>query len=76
MSGETAPLLFTTAGNQFFSMNVTQPIASLPYTIANFALSADDNWRRLAWVASLLIAAAVLSANIIGRHLARGSQNK
>ena len=76
MSGETAPLLFTTAGNQFFSMNVTQPIASLPYTIANFALSADDNWRRLAWVASLLIAIAVLSANIIGRQLARGSQHK
>ena len=74
MSGETAPLIFTTAGNQFFSTDIAHPIASLPIVIFNFALSADDNWVRLAWVASLIIAAAVLTANIIGRALAaRGS---
>ncbi len=72
MSGETAPLIFTTAGNQFFSWDVTRSIASLPISIFNFALSADDNWRRLAWVGALIIAMAVLSANIIGRALARG----
>jgi phosphate transport system permease protein len=71
ISGETAPLLFTSLGNQFFSLNLTQPMASLPTTIFQFALSAYDDWRRLAWVGALLIAAAVLSINIIGRVLAR-----
>ncbi len=71
ISGETAPLLFTSLGNQFFSVNLTQPMASLPTTIFQFALSAYDDWRRLAWVGALLIAVAVLSINIIGRVLAR-----
>ena len=77
ISGETAPLLFTSLGNPFLSLNLGQPMASLPTIIFNFALSADDNWRRLAWVAALIIAAFVLSANIIGRALAaRGSSHK
>jgi phosphate transport system permease protein len=77
ISGETAPLLFTALGNPFMSFSLTQPMASLPTTIFQFALSADDNWRRLAWVAALIIAAFVLSANIIGRALAaRGSSAK
>lgn len=71
ISGETAPLLFTALGNQFFSTNLTQPMASLPTTIFQFALSAYDDWQRLAWVGALLIAIAVLSINIIGRIIAR-----
>jgi phosphate transport system permease protein len=71
ISGETAPLLFTSLGNQFFSTNLAQPMASLPTTIFQFALSAYDDWRRLAWVGALLIAVAVLSINIIGRIIAR-----
>jgi len=71
ISGETAPLLFTSLGNQFFNANLSQPMASLPTTIFQFALSAYDDWQRLAWVGALLIAAAVLSINIIGRTLAR-----
>ena len=71
ISGETAPLLFTSLGNQFFSMDMSQPMASLPTTIFQFALSAYDDWRRLAWVGALLIAAAVLFINIVGRMLAR-----
>lgn len=71
ISGETAPLLFTSLGNQFFSLSLTKPMASLPTTIFQFALSAYDDWRRLAWVGALLIASAVLSINIIGRVLAR-----
>jgi phosphate transport system permease protein len=71
ISGETAPLLFTSLGNQFFSTNIAQPMASLPTTIFQFALSAYDDWRRLAWVGALLIAVAVLSINIIGRIIAR-----
>jgi len=71
ISGETAPLLFTSLGNQFFSLNMGQPMASLPTTIFQFALSAYDDWRRLAWVGALLIAVAVLAVNTIGRLLAR-----
>ncbi len=71
ISGETAPLLFTSLGNQFYSADVTQPMASLPTTIFQFALSAYDDWQRLAWVGALLIAIAVLTINIIGRIVAR-----
>ncbi len=71
ISGETAPLLFTSLGNQFFSVNMSQPMASLPSTIFQFALSAYDDWRRLAWVGALLIAVAVLAVNTIGRIVAR-----
>ena len=70
ISGETAPLLFTALGNQFFSMDMAKPTASLPVAIFNFALSAYDDWRRLAWVGALLIAAAVLAINIAVRALA------
>jgi phosphate transport system permease protein len=48
-------------------------MASLPTTIFQFALSAYDDWRRLAWVGALLIASAVLTINIIGRVLSRES---
>jgi phosphate transport system permease protein len=71
ISGETAPLLFTSLGNQFFNGNLSQPMASLPTTIFQFALSAYDDWRRLAWVGALLIAVAVLAVNTIGRFVAR-----
>lgn len=71
ISGETAPLLFTALNNQFFSLNVTQPMSNLPVVIFNFALSAYDDWRRLAWVGSLLIAAAVLSINIFVRAFSK-----
>jgi phosphate transport system permease protein len=74
ISGETAPLLFTSLGNQFFNANLAQPMASLPTTIFQFALSAYDDWQRLAWVGALLIAVAVLAINIIGRVLARESR--
>lgn len=71
ISGETAPLLFTALNNQFFSLDMTHPTASLPAVIFQFALSAYDDWRRLAWAGSLLIAVVVLSINIIGRFMTR-----
>jgi phosphate transport system permease protein len=76
ISGETAPLLFTSLGNPFLSFSLTHPMSALPTTIFQFALSAYDDWRRLAWVGALIIAIAVLTANIIGRALARGSVPK
>jgi phosphate transport system permease protein len=71
ISGETAPLLFTALNNQFLSLDISKPTASLPAVIFQFALSAYDDWRRLAWAGALLIALAVLSVTIIARLLAR-----
>ena len=71
ISGETAPLLFTALNNQFFSWNMTKPMANLPSVIFNFALTAYDDLRRLAWAGALVIAMAVLAVNIIARTLAR-----
>ncbi|HVY33979.1 MAG TPA: phosphate ABC transporter permease PstA [Caulobacteraceae bacterium] len=74
ISGETAPLLFTALNNQFFSWNMTKPTANLPTVIFNYALSAYDDWQRLAWAGAALIAFAVLFVNIIARTLARESR--
>jgi phosphate transport system permease protein len=71
ISGETAPLLFTALNNQFFSLDMTEPMANLPVVIFNFALSAYDNWRDLAWAGALLIAVTVLAINILVRVLSR-----
>jgi phosphate transport system permease protein len=67
ISGETAPLLFTALNNQFFSTDMSQPMANLPVVIFQFAMSPYDNWIRLAWGGALLITLAVLVINIIAR---------
>lgn len=67
ISGETAPLLFTVLSNQFWSLDVTQPMANLPATINNFINSPDENWRQLAWVGAFIITSAVLALNIFAR---------
>ncbi len=71
ISGETAPLLFTALNNQFFSLNLTKPMASLPIVIFQFALSPYDDWQKLAWAGALIVAGAVLATNIIARFLTR-----
>jgi phosphate transport system permease protein len=71
ISGETAPLLFTALNNQFFSLDLRHPTANLPVVIFQFALSAYDDWRRLAWAGALLIAAAVLGVTVLARALAQ-----
>jgi phosphate transport system permease protein len=70
ISGETAPLLFTALNNQFWSTNPNAPMASLPITIFQFALSPYKDWQRLAWTGALLITFAVLALNIVARALA------
>ena len=65
--GETAPLLFTSLGNQFFSTNMSGPMAALPPVIYSFALSPYDRWKQLAWAGAFLIAALVLGLNILVR---------
>ena len=73
VSGETAPLLFTSLGNQFFSTSLTQPMASLPVVIFKFALSPYADWQRLAWTGALIITFSVLALSIVARIIgARG----
>ncbi|MBB3105776.1 phosphate transport system permease protein [Psychrobacter luti] len=67
ITGETAPLLFTALNNQYFSTDMSQPMANLPNTIYQFAMSPYDNWHALAWAAALLITATVLFLNIAAR---------
>jgi phosphate transport system permease protein len=76
ISGETAPLLFTALNNQFFNLDMTKPMASLPAVIFQYALSAYDDWQRLAWAGALLIALAVLTVNIVGRVVAARGTNR
>jgi phosphate transport system permease protein len=69
ISGETAPLLFTSLNNQFWSTNLNAPIASLPAVIFQFALSPYKDWQSLAWTGALIITFAVLALSISARAL-------
>ncbi len=75
ITGETAPLLFTALNNQFFSLDMSQPMGNLPVVIYQFALSPYDNWVNLAWGGALLIALVVLSVNILARIIFRKKTN-
>ena len=69
VAGETAPLLFTAFSDQFFSLNLTKPIANLPVTINNFVQSPYAYWKQLAWSGALIITLTVLALNIGARIL-------
>jgi phosphate transport system permease protein len=70
ISGETAPLLFTALNNQFWSLNMNAPVASLPVVIFQFALSPYAEWQKLAWTGALIITVTVLTLSITARALA------
>jgi phosphate transport system permease protein len=69
ISGETAPLLFTALNNQFWSLDLDAPMASLPAVIFQFALSPYQDWQQLAWTGALIITCAVLALSIVARIL-------
>ena len=69
IAGETAPLLFTALSNQFFSVDMNQPVANLPVTIYKFAMSPFPQWQSLAWAGVFLITLGVLGLNILARAI-------
>jgi phosphate transport system permease protein len=73
VAGETAPLIFTALGNEYWSVDLNQPIAALPLQIYKYALSPYDEWHRLAWGAALvLIVLIVLAVSLVRYVTSRG----
>src|ERR1700733_12120245 len=70
VAGETAPLLFTAFGNQFWSTSVNQPIAALPLQIFVYALSPYDDWHRLAWAGALVLIVLIVVSVALVRYVA------
>jgi len=71
VAGETAPLLFTSFNNSFFSVNMNQPIASLTVTVFQYAMGPYDTWHEQAWAASFIVTVFILLLTILGRLVIR-----
>jgi phosphate transport system permease protein len=71
IAGETAPLLFTAFGNQFWSTSIRQPIAALPLQIFTYAINAYDEWHRQAWAGALVLISIVLIISLAARFATR-----
>lgn len=76
ISGETAPLLFTALSNQFWSVDLGQPMANLPVTIFKFAMSPFKDWQELAWAGVFLITMGVLGLNVVARVMFRKAREQ
>jgi phosphate transport system permease protein len=74
VAGETAPLLFTSFGNRFWSRGWSEPTASLPVMIYTYAIAPYDDWHRQAWVAGLVLLSLVLVINVASRKILARSQ--
>ena len=75
IAGETAPLLFTALNNQFWSGDLSKPLANLPVTIFKFAMSPFKGWQELAWAGVFLITIGVLGLNIVARLMFRSPKH-
>jgi phosphate transport system permease protein len=71
IAGETAPLLFTALGNQFWSRKLTEPMASLPLQIFSFAIAPYEDWHKLAWAGALVLVVIMFTLNLGARLLGR-----
>ena len=76
VAGETAPLLFTAFGNQFWSTEVTQPIAALPLQVFVYAISPYDEWHAHAWAGALVLIALVLVISVLARIAVRSRHGR
>jgi phosphate transport system permease protein len=75
IAGETAPLLFTALGNQFWSRKLTEPIAAMPLQIFNFAIAPYEDWHRLAWAGALVLVTIMFSLNLAARWFGRDKRS-
>ncbi len=71
VAGETAPLLFTALGNQFWSKKLTEPIAALPLQIFNFAIAPYEDWHKLAWAGALVLVCIMFALNLGARMMGK-----
>jgi phosphate transport system permease protein len=71
VAGETAPLLFTALGNQFWSRKLTEPIAAMPLQIFSFAISPYEDWHRLAWAGALVLVSIMFGLSLAARYFGR-----
>ena len=67
ISGETAPLLFTALNNQYWSTDLTKPLASVPVVIFQYAMSPYDSWHSLAWAGAFIVTIFVLLLSLVSR---------
>lgn len=74
VAGETAPLLFTALGNQFWSNKLTSPMAAMPLQIFNFAISPYEDWHRLAWAGALVLVTIMFALSLSARYFGRSRQ--
>ena len=72
VAGETAPLLFTALGNQFFSTRLLEPMAALPLQVYVYAVGPYDEWHRQAWAGALVLIVLVLTLGTVARIITRG----
>jgi phosphate transport system permease protein len=72
IAGETAPLLFTSFNNRFFTTKLTQPIASLTVMVFTYAISPYEDWHRQAWAGALVLVTIVLVCSLLARFATRG----
>jgi len=75
VSGETAPLLFTALGNQFWSKKLTEPMAAIPLQIFNFAIAPYEDWHRLAWAGALVLVTVMFCLSLTARYFGRSRQH-
>jgi len=71
VAGETAPLLFTALGNQFWGGKLNQPMAAIPLQIFNFAIAPYEDWHRLAWAGALVLVTVMFSLSLTARYFGR-----
>jgi phosphate transport system permease protein len=71
IAGETAPLLFTALGNQFWSRKLTEPMAAIPLQIFNFAIAPYEDWHKLAWAGALVLVVIMFTLSLAARYFGR-----
>jgi phosphate transport system permease protein len=74
IAGETAPLLFTALGSQFFSTNINQPMAALPLTVFTYATGPYEEWHRYAWATALVLILVVFVLSVGARMAVRSQR--